>query len=59
MLPGEMGAYNTFLQTGKIEDYLKYVGVKQQLQAQADVSPMGGSSAYHDRGDRTAGAGDR
>ena len=36
--PEETTAYDAFLQSGKIEDYMRYVGVKRQTQATAAQS---------------------
>ena len=55
--PDEAMAFNTFLQSGKIEDYMRYVGVKRQAQATAakKAAAAGENGAYHNRGDRPAG----
>lgn len=50
-----MEAYNAFLQTGRVEDYLKYVEAKQQAGAAAAT---GDDSAYYNRWNCSAGAGD-
>lgn len=54
----EINAYNTFLQTGRIADYLNYVDAKQPTQihsAAQGVSATGENGAYYDRRDRAAG----
>lgn len=55
--PEETTAYDAFLQSGKIEDYMRYVGVKRQTQATAaqSAAAAGENGAYHNRGDRPAG----
>lgn len=60
MNPSEMSAYDAFLHSGKIEDYLKYVGVRQQSATEAvtGAAVTGDTGAYHDRRDRAAGARD-
>lgn len=54
--PNELNAYNTFLQTGKVEDYLKYIHTRQAAQTTQSAVLTGESSAYHDERDRAAGA---
>ena len=60
MNPGEMSAYDAFLHSGKIEDYLKYVDVRQQSATGTALvaAVTGDTGAYHDRRDRAAGARD-
>lgn len=59
--PNEQQAYDAFLYTGRVADYLNYLDIKQQGQGRpvlGDVrTATGENSAYHDRWDRTAGAG--
>lgn len=50
----QQGAFDAFLQTGKISDYLQYIDQKQQV-----TSGTGESFAYHDGRDRPAGAAGR
>ncbi len=54
-----LNAYDLFLQTGKVEDYLQYVQVQQLQKGYNPLSPQpkGGQSAYRNRWDRPAGTG--
>ncbi len=58
--PNEQQAYDAFLHTGRVADYLNYLGVKQQGKGRPVLDTIqiaaGEDSAYHDRWDRTAGA---
>lgn len=58
MKPNELEAYNAFLHSGKVEDYLKYVGEKQMTEHPdtGGIQTTGDGSAYYDRRDRVAGA---
>ncbi len=56
MGPNEMNAYNVFLRTGKVEDYLKYIHTMQTADSNQHAVLTGESSAYHDERDRAAGA---
>ncbi|WP_180951175.1 hypothetical protein [Marasmitruncus massiliensis] len=56
MEPNEISAYNAFLQTGKVEDYLKYIHTMQAAAPTQGAALTGESSAYHDGRDRAAGA---
>lgn len=53
-------AYDAFLHSGKIQDYLAYIGVKQVGdEPPASFTSLTGedkASAYHDRCDSAAGA---
>lgn len=53
-------AYDAFLSSGKIQDYLAYIGVKQEAgEPFSSYTPPTGedkTSAYHDRRDSAAGA---
>lgn len=51
MKPDEQGAYDIFMQTGRIGDYLNYIDLKQ--------TAAGESIAYHDGRDCAAGTADR
>ncbi|MEM1483655.1 hypothetical protein V6615_02130 [Oscillospiraceae bacterium PP1C4] len=58
MKPDEKGAYDTFLHTGRIADYLNYIDVKQHTQGIATAengAVTGENGAYYDRRDRSAG----
>ena len=60
MTEGALGAYDRFLQSGKVEDYLKYIDADrraQQIGAADGLTATGEQRAYHDRRDRAAGAG--
>ena len=54
--PNELRAYNAFLHTGKVEDYLKYINTMQTAESTQGAVVTGESSAYHDERDRAAGA---
>ena len=59
MKSGEAEAYNIFLHTGKVEDYLGYIDAKKGAQAALtapDGMATGGTGAYYDRSNRPAGA---
>lgn len=52
-------AYDLFLHTGKVADYLNYINAKQPPavpQGAAEAMQTGENGAYYDRGDRAAGA---
>lgn len=53
MKPDGQGAYDAFLHTGKINDYLQYIHQKQQV-----TNTAGETIAYHDGRNRAAGAAD-
>lgn len=60
MNPNETDAYNIFLHTGKVDDYLNYVDARQQAQgvaAAGDTTATGANGAYYDRRNRAAGTG--
>lgn len=53
MIPDQRSAYDVFLRTGKIDDYLYYIHQKQQV-----TNTAGETIAYHDGRDCAAGAAD-
>lgn len=54
MKPDQQGAFDAFMQTGKVSDYLRYIDQKQQV-----TNATGESIAYYDGSDRSAGAAGR
>lgn len=50
MIPNLQGAYENFLQTGMVLDYLKYIDIKQKAE-----NAVGETIAYHDGRDCAAG----
>lgn len=57
MMSQPQNAYENFLRTGKIEDYLHYADTRRQNAAQQAVT--GEQGAYYDGGNRSAGTADR
>lgn len=56
MQTGENTAYEKFMQTGRVEDYLCYARAKETPVQRMDLTGMDGKGAYNNGCDRTAGA---
>lgn len=55
MQPEIQSAYDHFLQTGRVDDYLQYASLAHPSPDTQNQN-MGEECAYHDRRDRSAGA---
>lgn len=58
MKPSEKRAYDTFLRTGRVADYLNYIDAKQHTQGIStaeNIAVTGENGAYYDRRDRSPG----
>lgn len=59
MHPNTQNAFDTFLHTGKVRDYLNYIDTKHQAEASSVPMATGENLAHYNERDCSAGEGNR